>query len=124
MEGVSQLQLRQELLEIKCPVGITQNIIAGKWKLVIIWTLKDGVMRFNELLRALPEIRQGYLTQQLRELERDGLVHREVYREVPPKVEYSLTDMGNKFLKVMDQMFEWGTEYLEFMSSDGCIKDL
>ncbi|MCO5388754.1 helix-turn-helix domain-containing protein [Desulfosporosinus sp.] len=111
------MQLRKELLEIKCPVGITQNVIAGKWKLVIIWTLKDEVMRFNELLRALPTIRQGYLTLQLRELEQDGLVHREVYREVPPKVEYSLTDMGIKFLTVIDKMFEWGTEYLEFMKS-------
>lgn len=116
------MQLRQELLEIGCPVGITQNIIAGKWKLVIIWTLKDGLKRFNELQRAIPTIRQGYLTQQLRELEQDGLVHREIYKEVPPKVEYSLTKMGNNFLKVIDKMFEWGTEYREFINSSIQLK--
>lgn len=109
------MERRAELLEIKCPVGVTQNVIGGKWKIVIIWQIKDGVKRFNELQKALPGIRQGYLTQQLRELEQDGLVHREVYKEVPPKVEYSLTDMGNKFLKVMDKMLEWGMEYIDFI---------
>lgn len=112
---MNRLELRKELLELKCPVGITQSIIGGKWKLVIIWQLRSGVKRFNELLRALPDIRQSYLTQQLRELERDGLVHREVYREVPPKVEYSLTDIGVKFLDVMSKMCEWGKEYMEVL---------
>ncbi|KNZ69945.1 HxlR family transcriptional regulator [Thermincola ferriacetica] len=106
---------RKELLEIKCPIGITQNVMAGKWKLVIIWLLKDGVKRFSELQRALPDIRQGYLTQQLRELERDGLIHREVYKVVPPKVEYSLTDIGKKFLEVMDIMYKWGEEYMKYI---------
>lgn len=89
--------------------------MAGKWKLVIIWLLKDGAKRFNELQRALPNIRQGYLTQQLRELERDGIVHREVYNVVPPKVEYSLTKLGNSFLEVMNKMYEWGEEYMKII---------
>lgn len=109
------MELRKELLEIKCPIGVTQNIMAGKWKLVIIWLLKDGAKRFNELQRALPNIRQGYLTQQLRELERDGIVHREVYNVVPPKVEYSLTKLGNSFLEVMNKMYEWGEEYMKII---------
>lgn len=109
------MDIRQELLELKCPVAIAQNIVAGKWKLVIIWMLKDGPKRFNELLRALPSIRQGYLTQQLRELERDQLVHRHVYPVVPPRVEYSLTDMGQRFLEVLNKMYEWGLEYQEFL---------
>lgn len=109
---------KEELLGIHCPMGVTQKIIGGKWKLLIIWRLKDGVMRFNQLQKSLPDIRQGCLTQQLRELEEDGLVHREVYKEVPPKVEYSLTDIGEGFLKVSYTMSQWGTEYQELLKSD------
>lgn len=109
------MELREELLNVKCPIAITQYVVAGKWKLVIIWQLREGPKRFNELKRLLPDIRQGYLTQQLRELERDGLVHREVSNMVPPKVEYSLTEIGIKFLGVMDKMHEWGSEYIKFL---------
>lgn len=112
------MELRKELLNVKCPIAVTQCVVAGKWKLVIIWQLKEGPKRFNELKRLLPDIRQGYLTQQLRELERDGLIHRKVYNVVPPKVEYSLTQIGIKFLKVMDQMYEWGNEYIEFLEKE------
>lgn len=108
---------KDELLEIHCPMGVTQKIIGGKWKLLIIWRLKDGVMRFNELKKSLKDIRQGCLTQQLRELEEDGLIHREVYREVPPKVEYSLTEIGKNFLKVSYTMSEWGMDYIKFIKS-------
>ncbi|MDF2882578.1 MAG: HxlR family transcriptional regulator [Clostridiaceae bacterium] len=109
---------KEELLEMHCPMGVTQKIIGGKWKLLIIWRLKGGVMRFNQLQKSLTDIRQGCLTQQLRELEEDGLIHREVYKEVPPKVEYSLTNIGEKFLKVSYIMSEWGTEYQELLKSD------
>lgn len=101
----------KELLELNCPVAITQNVVAGKWKLIIIWMLKDGPKRFNELQRSIPGIRLGYLTQQLRELEQDQLVYRQVYPVVPPRVEYSLTELGQKFLEVMDKMYEWGEQY-------------
>lgn len=111
------MERREELLDIKCPMAITQNIVAGKWKLLIIWQLRDSVKRFGELQRSLPNIRQGALTQQLRELEQDGLIHREVFKEVPPKVEYSLTPIGRKFLKVTDIMSEWGLEYVEYIKS-------
>lgn len=106
---------KKELLEIECPVTITQKVIAGKWKILIIWRLKDGVKRFNELQRSLPNIRQSALTQQLRELEEDKIIHREVYKEVPPKVEYSLTNIGESFLKVILKMGEWGFEYIDFL---------
>ncbi|HEX9058851.1 MAG TPA: helix-turn-helix domain-containing protein [Clostridia bacterium] len=106
---------KKELLEISCPIEVVQNVIAGKWKVLIIWRLKDGIKRFNELQKSLPNIRQSTLTQQLRELEQDGLIHREVYKEVPPKVEYSLTDIGNKFLKVIYRLGEWGLEYTEIL---------
>ena len=106
---------RKELLQIGCPVAITQDVIRGKWKLVILYLLKEGVMRFSELQRALPSVRQGYLTQQLRELEQDGMINREVFKVIPPKVEYSLADMGVRFLKVMEAMQEWGMEYIEYL---------
>ena len=95
-----------------CPVIVVQNMIAGKWKLSILWQLSDGTKRFNELQKLLPDISQGILTQQLRELERDGLVHREIYREVPPKVEYSLTEIGQSFKPVLSIMCDWGKKYL------------
>lgn len=115
---------RKELLEIGCPVAITQNVIRGKWKLVILYLLKDGVMRFGELQRALPSVRQGYLTQQLRELEQDGMINREIYKVIPPKVEYSLADMGVRFLKVMQVMQEWGMEYIEYLHQQDNISGL
>lgn len=106
---------KEELKNTKCPIELTQKVINGKWKIVIIWTLKDGVKRFGELQRELPFIKRAYLTRQLRELEMDGLILREVYPQVPPKVEYSLTDVGKGFLKVLQKMYEWGLEYMEFL---------
>lgn len=99
--------------EEQCPVILTQNLVGGKWKISIIWLLHEEAKRFNELKRLLPKITHAMLAQQLRELENDGLVHREVYPEVPPRVEYSLTPIGCKFLPVIDLMGEWGNEYLE-----------
>lgn len=82
-------------LEIQCPVEVTVKLIGGKWKLVILHQLATlGVKRFNELRRIFPDITQRTLTRQLRELEEDGLVNRKVYSEIPPKVEYSLSETG------------------------------
>ncbi len=100
-----------------CPVIVVQNMIAGKWKLSILWQLSSGTKRFNELQKLLPDISQGILTQQLRELERDGLIHREIYREVPPKVEYSLTEIGQSFMPVLSIVCDWGKKYLELNSN-------
>ena len=97
-----------------CAVLAAQNLIAGKWKLPILSHLRHGTKRFHELQKLLPEISQGILTRQLRELEQDGLVHREVYKEVPPKVEYSLTETGKSFMPVLDVVCNWGKEYLKF----------
>jgi DNA-binding HxlR family transcriptional regulator len=95
-----------------CPVLIVQNIIAGKWKLPILWQLSQGTKRFNQLQKLLPEISQGILTQQLRELEQDELIHREIYKEIPPKVEYSLTELGESFMPVLSIICDWGKNYL------------
>lgn len=97
-----------------CPVTETQDIIAGKWKIVLLWHLRSQTRRFNELQRLLPGISKGILTRQLRELEEDKMIHREVYKEVPPKVEYSLTPLGQSFIPILDSMGEWGKKYREF----------
>lgn len=110
------MDIRKDLLEINCPVTLTQKVISGKWKILIIYLLKDGIKRFGELQKQIPDITQGYLTQQLKELVEDGLVHREVYKVVPPKVEYSLTDIGMQFLSVTEQMRDFGIQYMKFIN--------
>ena len=95
----------------RCPVVITLDVVGGKWKTLILYHLLQGTKRFNELRRLMPEVTQQMLTLQLRELERDGIVHREVYAQVPPKVEYSLTDLGYSLEPLLLMMLKWGTEY-------------
>ncbi len=107
-----------------CPVLVTQNVLMGKWKLVILWFLGQNTRRFGELQRLMPDISRGVLTQQLRELERDNLIHREVYKQVPPKVEYSITKVGESFIPVMNKIMEWGVSYIKETTScnmDICI---
>lgn len=86
----------------------TLDVIGGKWKGIILYHLIDGTKRFNEFRRLHPEITQSMLTLQLRELERDGIIHREVYKEVPPRVEYSLTDFGRTLEPIIVSMKAWG----------------
>lgn len=95
----------------RCPVETTLDIIGGKWKPLIIYHLLGGTKRFNELQRCIPQVTRRMLTRQLRELEADGIVHREVYKEVPPKVEYSLTDTGRSLQPILDQVLAWGLWY-------------
>ena len=97
--------------EDKCPVEVALDMVGGKWKSLIIYYLLPGTMRFNQLRRAMPGVTQQMLTRQLRELEEDGIVHREVYAQVPPKVEYSLTDSGRKLGPVLEQMGHWACEH-------------
>ena len=97
--------------EQKCPAEMTLDIIGGRWKVLILWQLFQGRARFSELSRALHGITQKMLTQQLRELEKDGIVHRQVYAQVPPKVEYSLTPLGESLRPVVDAMCEWGIKH-------------
>ena len=92
----------------QCPAELTLDVIGGRWKVLIVWQLFSGSRRFSELSRALDGITQKMLTQQLRELEHDGIVHRQVYAQVPPKVEYSLTPLGESLRPVVDAMCEWG----------------
>src|ERR1044071_3827030 len=94
-----------------CPAEITLAVIGGRWKTLLLYHLFQGVKRFSELQRATAGITQKMLTQQLREMERDGLVHREVYPEVPPKVEYSMTSLGMTLEPVVRAMYDWGVRY-------------
>lgn len=95
-----------------CPVEATINLIGGKYKSLILWKLSVDTLRFSELRKEVPLATPKMLTQQLRELEADGLVSRKVYPVVPPKVEYSLTEFGQSIRPVLESMYAWGTGYL------------
>ncbi|MGO4106337.1 winged helix-turn-helix transcriptional regulator [Paenibacillus sp. YAF4_2] len=105
---------RKNKLKVKvevCPVETTLDVIGGKWKAIILFHLIDGTKRFNEFRRLYPGMTQFMLTLQLRELERDGIIHREVYKQVPPKVEYSLTEFGLTLKPIILDMKQWGISY-------------
>jgi DNA-binding HxlR family transcriptional regulator len=94
-----------------CPAEITLRILSGRWKLLILHQLVSGVNRFGELHRALSGVSKKILAQHLRELERDGVIDRKVYAEVPPKVEYSLTASGKALTPIIDAMHDWGLDF-------------
>lgn len=99
--------------DFRCPVEACLEVIGGKWKGVILFHLLGGTKRFNELRRLMPAVTQRMLTRQLRELESDQIVERMVYPEVPPKVEYSLTDFGKTLEPILRILQKWGTQYLD-----------
>ena len=95
---------------------LTIDLVGGKWKSMILWIISGRTVRFNALRRELHGITKKMLTQQLRELEADGLLNRKVYAEVPPKVEYTLTEQAKLLLPVLEQLCEWGKKY----ANDSC----
>ncbi|WP_289103290.1 helix-turn-helix domain-containing protein [uncultured Fusobacterium sp.] len=94
-----------------CPVEITMELIGNKWKVLILRDLMEGTKRFGELRKSIGKITQKVLTQNLRAMEDDGLLERKVFAEVPPRVEYTLTDTGYSLKKILDSMLIWGDEY-------------
>lgn len=96
-----------------CPVTRCLKVIGGKWKPVILFCVDKGVNRFGAMRRAIPAVTKQMLTQQLRELEADGLLHREVFAEIPPRVEYSLTERGRSVLPVIRAMKDWGVKDMQ-----------
>ena len=94
-----------------CPVEITLSLMADKWKFLIIRDLLTGTKRFGELQKSIGGVSQKVLTNNLRQMEKSGLINRKVYAEVPPKVEYSLTDLGKSLKPILDSMVNWGENY-------------
>ncbi|EHO62990.1 winged helix-turn-helix transcriptional regulator [Dialister succinatiphilus] len=100
-----------------CPFVTAQKLLQGKWAILILHALNEGTKRFNELERDI-QITHATLSSQLKYMEKEGLVHRTVYPEVPPRVEYSLTAMGRRFAPVLDSIQVWGEEYIEFLKEN------
>lgn len=96
----------------KCPMVLVQNILSGKWKILILWYLSYNTLRFSEIKKKLPKVTQKMLTQQLRDLEEDKLIYRKVYPVIPPKVEYGLTKVGKKIIPILKLMHGFGSDYL------------
>jgi DNA-binding HxlR family transcriptional regulator len=96
---------------VGCPVEVTLRVISGRWKVMVIYYLLEDTKRFNELNRSLAGISPRTLAKQLRELERDGLLKRKVFPEIPPKVEYSLTQLGRSLEPILRSMHAWGEDY-------------
>lgn len=105
--------MEKESINLNCPVAATLQLIGGKYKALLLWHLSGKMLRFNELRRLVPEATAKMLTQQLRELERDGLITRTVYPVVPPKVEYALTERGESLFPILQAMYVWGSRLLE-----------
>ena len=97
---------------MECPVTATLDVIGGKWKPIILYNLMSGTKRFGELAVRIPAISRKVLTEQLKELEKDGLVNRKQYKEIPPRVEYSLTQLGESLSAVFNEMVIWGSKNL------------
>lgn len=103
-----------------CPVEATLEMIGGKYKALILWHLSENTLRFSELQRRIPAATPKMLTQQLRELEMHQLVKRQVFPVIPPKVEYSLTDLGKSLMPVLVAMRDWGAEYMRSNKREPC----
>lgn len=103
-----------------CPVEATLELIGGKYKTLILWHLSEGKLRFSELRRLIANATPKMLTQQLRELEAKNLVHREVFPIIPPKVEYSLTELGRSLMPILVAMRDWGADYLRSKDMQTC----
>ena len=108
--------MKNELFGI-CPFVTAQKLLQGKWAILILHALNEGTKRFNELERDI-QITHATLSSQLKYMEKEGLVHRTVYPEVPPRVEYSLTAMGRRFAPVLDSIQVWGEEYIDFLKEN------
>ena len=103
-----------------CPVEATLDLIGGKYKALILWHLSDGTLRFSELRSRIPKATPKMLTQQLRELEAQDLIHREVFPIIPPRVEYSLTGLGRSLMPILVAMRDWGAEHMRQKDMEPC----
>ncbi|MDQ0496622.1 MULTISPECIES: winged helix-turn-helix transcriptional regulator [Paenibacillus] len=116
MSDTLREEIREKIVngDYNCEKELTLSVLSGKWKVVILWHLGvEGPHRFSDLQRLFPKLSHKVLTNQLRELMEDGIVHREVYPEVPPKVEYSMTDLGMTILPIVEMMYDWGKKRVQ-----------
>lgn len=104
----------------QCPVEATLDLIGGKYKALILWHLSNGKLRFSELRKVVTGATPKMLTQQLREMEAQSLIHREVFPVIPPKVEYSLTELGRSLMPILVAMRDWGAGYLKTKDLESC----
>lgn len=109
--------------EAKCPIEAALHLIGGKYKTIILWHLLNKTMRYSELHRLMPKATDKMLAQQLRELEKDGLINRKVYPVIPPKTEYSLTDFGRTLTPVLNSLCNWGQNYITNSDQKGTCKN-
>ena len=111
---MAENKFRDKNMIARCmPMSTLQSVLNGKWKILILWYIACyKVQRFGELIRRLDGITQSTLTKQLRELEEDGFLHREIYKEIPPKVEYTLSELGESFIPVLNSMMAWSETHL------------
>lgn len=121
MKGCDVYGISPNISQKKYNIGVevTMDVIGGKWKPIILCNLRHQVMRTSELLRAIPNISQKMLTQQLRELEQDNIVDRKSYNQIPPKVEYSLSDYGESLGEILDLLCSWGETHAEHLIDNG-----
>ncbi|KZE67376.1 helix-turn-helix transcriptional regulator [Paenibacillus polymyxa] len=116
MSDTLREEIREKIIngDYNCEKELTLSVLSGKWKVVILWHLGvEGPHRFSDLQRLFPKLSHKVLTNQLRELMEDGIVHREVYPEVPPKVEYSMTELGMTILPIVEMMYDWGKKRVQ-----------
>lgn len=110
------MESKQDLFGV-CPYLTSQRLLSGKWSIYLMYLLTDGPVRFNELQRRMPEnMTHTTLSRQLKLLEEEGLVVRTVYSEIPPRVEYSLSEIGERFRMVLDSLHDWGNEYIGYLA--------
>lgn len=105
-------------MQQRCPITVTMRLVGGKYKVVLLWHLMHGALRYSELHRIAPEATDKMLAQQLREMERDGLITRKVYPVVPPHTEYALTALGRSLVPILDALGNWGRRYMEEKGSE------
>jgi DNA-binding HxlR family transcriptional regulator len=110
----------EEWEDLSLPVEAALDVIGGKWKPLILWALGDSVLRFGELRKELPGVNTKMLTKQLREPEEDGVIKRTVYPEVPPRVEYRITDFGKTLIPILEALCDWGADYLGIKDESSC----
>jgi DNA-binding HxlR family transcriptional regulator len=99
-----------------CPFATAQRLIQGKWAILIMHYLSEETLRFNELQRRMPKMTHATLSTQLKQLEAEGLITRKEYLQIPPRVEYGLSDIGKQFQTVLDSIQDWGTKYIDYMN--------